>query len=125
MSEEENKYCILCIVLYALYSMHCTLCIVLHALYYMHFILCIVFYVLYSLCCILCIVLNELCSLNCNVFSKVSKIPFFQFLRKIKRNSFSMYSLTLFCKISIFPIINRRSPVQLMGLCVRRPVNVF
>ena len=37
--------------------------------------------------------------------SKFGKIPFFQFFRKIKRNVFPAYNLTLFCKSHIFTCI--------------------
>ena len=39
--------CTLCILFYALYSMHCIICTVFYALYSMHCIICIVFYVLF------------------------------------------------------------------------------
>ena len=72
-------HCILCILLYALYSMPCIICIVFHALYsiqciwyiifyvlyYMHHILCIVFYALYYMHCILFIVFYSLYSMHC------------------------------------------------------------
>ena len=40
-----------------------------------------------------------------NFSSKLSKFQVFQFLRKIKRNSFHVPNLTLFCKSHIFPVI--------------------
>jgi hypothetical protein len=72
-------HCILCIVFYAVYSMQCILlivlyafcymycdqCIVFYALYYMHCILCSAFYALFSMHCIQCIVLYAWYHMHC------------------------------------------------------------
>ena len=47
-----------------------------------------------------------------NFSSKLNKIPFFQFFRKIKRNVFPGHNVTLFCKSRIFPIIYDIFPLQ-------------
>ena len=62
--------CIICIVLYALWSMHCItfivcLSIVLFALYYSPCRICVVFFVLNYLHCVLCIVLYAVYSMHC------------------------------------------------------------
>ena len=57
--------CIICRVLYTLYSMHCILCIVFYTLYPMHCILCIVFFALYSIHCILSTAFHAFYYMHC------------------------------------------------------------
>ena len=54
---------ILCILIYALFSMHCILCSVKYALYAMQYKECIVYYASYSMHCLLCNVFYALYSM--------------------------------------------------------------
>ena len=79
-------HCVLCIVLYVLYSIHC---MQFYAMYYMHFNICIEFCTLFSLYpmhCIICIVLYAYYSLHHTLYILFKAFYYALYLTKRKTN---------------------------------------